>query len=143
MKQRFITSITAIFTLLFIACNTEAQTNIQQTNAIAAKIEVIQFHSEHRCVTCVKIEKLTRATLASYFRNVPFKLVNVDDKQNKKSAEQFQATGTALFLYNPATGKKKELTNFAFLTAGNETKFDTDLKKFIEEFIKNNNGLVN
>ena len=108
---------------------TEASTSI-------AIMEVIQFHSEHRCITCLKIEKLTRATLAKNFNTLPFKLVNVDEKKNEKMAEQFQATGTALFLYNPKTGKKKDLKEFAFMKAWDEKTFDTELKKYIEDFIK-------
>lgn len=125
----------AFIALLF----TTATSTAQQTNAVVAKkstVELIQFHSEHRCVTCVKIEKLTRATLANGFSNIPFTLVNVDDKKNAKKVEQFEAAGTALFLYNPVTGKKKDLTDFAFMKAGDEKKFEAELKKFIEDFIK-------
>lgn len=97
---------------------------------------MIQFHSGHRCVTCIKIEKLTRATLAKSYPAVTFTLVNVDDRKNEKKAQQFEASGTALFLYNPKTGKKKDLTEFAFLKAGNESAFDAELKKIIADFIK-------
>ena len=62
--------------------------------------------------------------------------MNVEDKKNAKKAEQFEATGTALFLYNPKTGKKKDLTDFAFMKAGDEKKFEAELKKYIEDFIK-------
>lgn len=126
MKKLLITGL-ALFSLLFIYSYSHAQT---------APIEVIQFHSEHRCVTCVKIEKLTRATLTKSYPAVAFSLVNVDDKKNAKKAEQFEASGTALFLYNAKTGKKKDLTEFAFLKAGNEAAFEAELKKFIADFIK-------
>jgi hypothetical protein len=39
-------------------------------------------------------------------------------------------------LYNPKTGKKKDLTNFAFMNAGEEKIFEAELKKYIEEFMK-------
>jgi phosphoribosylanthranilate isomerase len=122
--------------LLLTACNSEAQ-NTKQTSTTTsdAKIEVIQFHSEHRCMTCNKIESLTKETLNVY-PNIPFSLVNVDDKKNEKKAEQFEATGTALFLYNPKTGKKKDLTDFAFMNAGNKEKFIEGLKKEIDLFLK-------
>ena len=125
MKRFFISSLTLFFFLL-LQISSNAQT----------KIEVIQFHSEHRCVTCIKIEKLTRATLAKNYPAIAFSLVNVDDKKNAKKAEQFEASGTALFLYDPKTGKKKDLTEFAFLKAGNEIAFDAELKKYIADFIK-------
>jgi hypothetical protein len=129
----------ALFTLLvlvFPAAYLEAQQNKPMGSPNKTSIEVIQFHNEHRCETCLKIEKLTRATLAGSFPAIPFSLVNVDDKLNAKKAAQFEAAGTALYLYNPATGKKKELTDFAFMKAGDEKKFEAELKKYIEDFIK-------
>lgn len=136
MKNLSIT-LFAFMAFTFTACNGKEQQNKQgNSNSQVVSIEVIQFHSEHRCKTCLLIEKLTKATLANNFASIPFKLVNVDDKSNEKMAEQFEATGTALFLYNPKTGKKKDLTDFAFMKAGDEKKFEAELKKYIEEFIK-------
>lgn len=128
-------SLSILMLLLFTACNSEAQNTKQTSTATSdTKIEVIQFHSEHRCMTCNKIEALAKETLKRY-TNIPFSLVNVDDKKNEKKAEQFEATGTALFLYNPKTGKKKDLTDFAFMNAGNKEKFIEGLKKEIDLFL--------
>jgi hypothetical protein len=134
-KHTFLSFVVVII-LLFTACNSEAQNAKQKSNSkTEAKIEVIQFHSEHRCVTCNKIETLTKETLNSY-PALSFSLVNVDDKKNEKKATQFEATGTALFLYNATTRKKKDLTDFAFMNAGNKDKFIEGLKKEIDLFIK-------
>ena len=102
----------------------------------APSLQVLQVHLEHRCVNCLRIEKFTRASLTKYFPGVSFELVNIEEKKNAKKAEEFQASGTALYLYNPKTGKKKDLTASAFLNAGDEAKFEAELKKAIEEFIK-------
>jgi phosphoribosylanthranilate isomerase len=131
--KKIIISIVTLFTVLLFNSGSLAQ---NPATVQTAGFEVIQFHSEHRCVTCVKIEKLTRATLAKTYPAIPFRLINADDKKNAKIAEQFEATGTALFLYNAKTGKKKNLTEFAFMKAGNETAFDAELKKFITDFLK-------
>jgi len=121
--------------LLFTTCNGEAQNTKQTSNSSTkAKIEVIQFHSEHRCMTCMKIEELSKKVLKD-FPNVPFTLVNVDEAKNEKKAEEFEAYGTALFLYNMSTGEKKNLTEFAFMNAGNEEKFIDELKKEIQAFL--------
>jgi hypothetical protein len=135
MKLKLIAIITASV-LLLTACNSGAQNNNAKAPVVSTTIEVIQFHNEHRCYSCLEIEKLTKATLAKFFPSFPFKLLNVEDKKNEKIAEEFEATGTALFLYNPKTGKKKNLTEFAFLKVGNAGKFEAELKKFIEDFIK-------
>ena len=134
-KKSSLTSIFATVLLLFVFCNGNAQTKKATVANAKATIEIIQFHSEHRCMTCNKIEKLTRATLKSY-PTIPFSLVNVDDAKNEIKAAKFEVAGTALFLYNPKTGKKKDLTDFAFMTAGDEAKFAKELKKEIALFIK-------
>ncbi len=108
-----------------------AQTKV--ASVVKSNVEIIQFHSEHRCVTCLKIEELTKETVKSY-TGMRFKLVNIDDTKNAKMTEKFEAAGTALFIYNPMTGKKKDMTDFAFMNSGDKTKFITGLKKEINQF---------
>ena len=117
--------------LYFMASVATAQTNAP--TIAKSDVEIIQFHSEHRCVTCLKIEELTKETVKS-FTGMPFKLVNIDDTKNEKIAEKFEAAGTALFIYNPKTGKKKDMTDFAFMNSGDKTKFMAGLKKEINQF---------
>jgi hypothetical protein len=130
MSKRVLTSVFATLLLLIISSNGNAQT---KKTFVKPKIEIIQFHSEHRCMTCNKIEKLTKETLKSY-PSIPFSLVNVDDKKNEKVATQFEASGTALFLYNPTTKKKQDLTDMAFMNATDKNKFIKELKKKIVAF---------
>ncbi len=128
-------ALSAFVMLMLTACTSEAQNNeasSQQTKS--SKVEVIQFHSEHRCMTCNKIETLTKETLKNY-PQVPFSMINVDDKKNAEKAEAFEAAGTALFLYSSTTGAKKDLTDFAFMNASNSDKFIAGLKKEIEAFV--------
>lgn len=126
----------SIFLLFISVFVLSLHINAQNKQAETPSLQVIQFHLEHRCVSCLKIEKFTKTSLAKYFPGVPFELVNVEEKMNAKKAEEFQASGSALFLYNPKTGKKKDLTASAFMNVGDEKKFGTALKKAIEEFIK-------
>ncbi|TVR40931.1 MAG: hypothetical protein EA392_02690 [Cryomorphaceae bacterium] len=126
----------------FSACNTttsskEPALNDSETNsatlASTEGLELIQFHSEHRCMTCNKIEALTIATAES-LEGITFRLVNVDDAANAEMARQFEAAGTALFVYNPETGEKKELTDFAFMTAHDDEKYIAKLREKIVRF---------
>jgi len=133
MKKLFLL-VVSLF--LLSSCKKEAAlTNTTVEPIVSKNIQVIQFHSENRCMTCNKIEALTLKTLESY-PELTFTLVNVDDPKNGSKSEQFEATGTALFLYNPTTAAKLDLTEFAFMTAGNEEKFVAELKKEIELFLK-------
>lgn len=129
MQTKIFSSLLLAVALVFSAFSAKEQ------DKATSSIEVIQFHSEHRCMTCNKIEALTKETLKSYPK-ITFRLVNIDEAQNEKMAEQFEATGTALFLYNPATKKKKDLTDFAFMQAGDKEKFIAGLKKHINSFSK-------
>lgn len=121
------------------ACGQKEENNEGEEQASSEEkgegVEIIQFHSEHRCMTCNKIEELTRETLENQ-EDLPFRLVNVDDEKNEKIANEFEAAGTALFLHDKATGNKKDLTDFAFMNAGDKDKFIAELEKEIESFKK-------
>ena len=91
MKKIVFSSVFIILAMLFASNNGNAQTKATTT------IQVIQFHSEHRCMTCNKIEELARIALKKY-PSIPFSLVNADDKKNEKQCTQFQAYGSSLFL---------------------------------------------
>lgn len=132
MKYSILT-LSLLTAMMLAALNGYSQ---QKNQAPASNVEVIQFHTEHRCTSCLKIEKLSKETLTKHYPTIPFRLINVEDKKNEKIAEQFEAAGSALFLYDTKTGRKKNLTEFAFMKVGNEAAFETDLKKLIAEFIK-------
>lgn len=105
------------------------------------KLEVIYFHSEHRCKTCIQIEKLTKQTLETAFANelkngsVYFTMYNADDPKNAKIAEKYAAYGSALFLTRHKNGQeiKEDLTNFAFTNAFNDAVFIEKLKGYIKQ----------
>lgn len=131
MKTLKFSPLFSFLMLYFMASVATAQTNAP--TIAKSDVEIIQFHSEHRCVTCLKIEELTKETVKS-FTGMPFKLVNIDDTKNEKMAEKFEAAGTALFIYNTKTGKKKDMTDFAFMNSGDKAKFISGLKKEISAF---------
>jgi len=129
MKKIVFNSVFIILVMLFVSNNVNAQT--KSTTAI----QVIQFHSEHRCVTCNKIEEITKIALKKY-PTIPFSLVNADDKKNEKKCTQFQAYGSSLFLYNTKTKKIKNLTEMAFMNAGDQDKFIKEFNKSMDAFLK-------
>jgi len=130
--------------LFFTSCS--AQTNKQEntSNQNISKIEVIDFHSTHRCMTCNNIEANTIYTLETFFAKemeegkITFATINVDEKANEKIAEKFEAAGTALFLNVIKDGKEKQidLTSFAFMEGNDKESFSKELKSKIENELK-------
>ena len=127
-----------IFKILFVLICLAAVSSYGQSKN---KIEVIDFHSTHRCVTCNAIEKHAKLTLDTYFEKelkegkITFQVINVDKKKNYKLAEKFEAAGTSLFLNVIVDGVEKQinLTQFAFKYGKNEVEFKKRLKSRIEK----------
>ena len=137
MKNYLILFLTFSFFLITACDIKKPQAENVDSLKINSDVEVIQFHSEHRCAACLKIEILRKATLEKYFSGITFRLINVDDIANKEITEQFEAFGTSLYLYNTNTGQKKNLTDFAFMNTHNEDKYETEMKRIIEDFLNN------
>ena len=109
-----------------------------------SKIEVLDFHSTHRCMTCNAIEANTKYTLETYFakelkeNKITFQVINVDEKENEKIAEKFEAAGTSLFLNVIKNGKETQinLTDFAFMNGNDKEAFSQELKTKIDKEFK-------
>ena len=136
-----------IVSIVLVSCSgkTPLKKETVITKKVANKIEVIDFYSTHRCVTCKAIEANTKYTLDTYFsselknKKITFQAINVDKEENYKIAEEYEATGTALFLNVIVNGKEKhiDLTDFAFLKGMEKDTFVTDLKSKLDTELKN------
>lgn len=143
MKQFKILSVLALSIVLF-SCNSNAQNGQKKLSKPKNKIEVIDFHSTHRCVTCTAIEANTKYTLETYFseeiesNKITFQSVNVDEEKNYEIAEKFEASGTSLFLNVVVNGKESilNLTDFAFSKGRDKEAFSVELKLKIEAQLK-------
>lgn len=129
---------------MFVSCDGNAQNNSQKQTASSNMIEVIDFHSTHRCMTCNAIESSAKYTLDTYFSKelesgvITFQIVNVDKDENYKMAEKFEAAGTALFLNVILNGEETQidLTDFAFTYGNEQEDFATRLKEKIDAELK-------
>ena len=143
MKQFKFLSVLA-FSLILTSCNGQDKSKKATKDETITKIEVIDFHSTHRCMTCNAIEANTKYTLDTYFAKevkegkITFQVINVDKKENQKLAESFEASGTALYLNVIRGGIEKhiDLTNFAFLKGNEQEAFAKELKLKIENELK-------
>lgn len=138
-----------IFTVLIISitlssCNNQDKNKEQSLDQSVSKIEVLDFHSTHRCMTCNAIEANTAYTLNTYFakelneNKITFQVINVDETENEKISEKFEASGTALFLNVIKNGKEKkiDLTEFAFMEGNDQEVFSKELKAKIDTELK-------
>lgn len=144
MKSFKFTSLLAITLLVITSCKDNVNSQNISTDKNTSKIEVIDFHSTHRCMTCKAIEANTKFTLDTYFSEdikdgkITFQVINIDEKENEKLAEKFEASGTALFLNVIKDGEEKhiDLTEFAFMEGNDQDIFSKELKDKIENELK-------
>mgnify|MGYP000879863404 CR=1 FL=1 len=94
MKQLLILSIS----LFLISCSGKAQNKAVENQVNKNTIEVFDFHTTNRCVTCKAIEANTKYTLETYFAKelksgkITFKVINIDEKENEKFSEKLKVT---------------------------------------------------
>ena len=130
--------------LILTACNGQNKSTDQIFDQSVSKIEVLDFHSTHRCMTCNAIEANTKYTLNTYFAKelkedkITFQVINVDEKKNEKIAEKFEASGTSLILNVIKNGKETQinLTDFAFMNGNDQETFSKELKAKIDTELK-------
>ncbi|QNK78033.1 hypothetical protein H7F37_02820 [Winogradskyella sp. PAMC22761] len=131
-------------TFLLTACNGQNKSKNEPLDQSISKIEVLDFHSTHRCMTCKAIEANTKYTLDTFFPNelkdnkITFQVINVDEKENESIAEKFEAGGTALILNVIKDGKesKIDLTEFAFMNGTDQDTFSKELKAKLDTELK-------
>ena len=129
---------------MITACQAQVKTETAVEELKGNRIEVIDFHTTHRCKTCLKIEDNTKKLLQANFKDqmdngtIRFFTVDVDKKENYKIAERFEAAGTSLFINVIQNGTEThiDLTDFAFMKAFDEEDFTNELKMKIEEQLK-------
>lgn len=127
--------------LMFLTgCSGNAQS--QKTTAASGpdRIEVLDFHTTHRCRTCLTIEQLAKEVLAGPYAGemekglITFRLINADEEANEAIVKKYLAFGTTLIISTVSKGQETyiDLTDFAFMNAGNEAKFKAGLKEQLE-----------
>ena len=135
------TLLVLVATMLLFSWNISAQNEEGKKIKSGNKVEVIDFHSTHRCMTCNAIEANTKFTLEEYFADelesgkITFQSINIDEKENYAMAEKYEAAGTSLFLNVIDDGKEAQinLTNLAFKKGKNKAAFSKELKRMIEK----------
>lgn len=140
MKQISILSVLTI-SIFLVSFTGNAQGKSIENSVNKNTIEVFDFHTTNRCVTCKSIESNTKYTLDTYFSDevksgkIAFQVVNIDEDDNYELAKKFKASGTSLFLniISDEKEKKIDLTSFAFTYGKNKDMFSKKLKSKLEK----------
>jgi len=140
MKQFSILS-TLVLSLLLFSCTGKAQNKVADNQIKEQIIEIFDFHTTNRCITCKAIEANTKYTLDTYFADelkngkITFQVVNIDKDENYELAKKFKASGTSLFLNVIGDEKEKQidLTAFAFTYGKKKDMFSDKLKTKLEK----------
>ena len=130
--------------LILTSCSGQDKNEATSYDKSISKIEVLDFHSTHRCMTCNAIEANTKYTLNTYFaaelkeNKISLKIINVDEEENEKIAEKFEASGTSLILNVIKNGKETQIniTDFAFMKGNDQEAFSKELKAKIDTELK-------
>lgn len=134
-----------ILCLLLISCGGSTTESKQEVSSNKSdRIEVLDFHLTHRCVTCNAIEANTKYTLETYFSSqmedqvITFDVINIDKDVNSKMVNKFKASGTSLKLNIIKGGKETQvdLTSFAFMYGKDKDRFSEQLKVKLDSYLK-------
>ena len=101
------------------------------------------FHTTARCVSCHKIEQYTREALEKYFFDeiasgkVDFRMVNVDEPQNKHYIQDYQLYTKSVVLSKVSEGKEVRSKNLdkVWNLLNNKDKFYEYIKGETNDFI--------
>jgi hypothetical protein len=136
--------IVLLICIAHFSCRGQQSETVSTQSESISKIEVVDFHSTHRCKTCNNIEANTRFTLNTYFKTemenekITLQVLNVDKDENYPMVEKFQAIGTSLYLnvIKDGTEEQVDLTQFAFKKGNDKEAFCQELKETINSYLK-------
>lgn len=140
--------------LLLNRCCSQPTANQTDENSIISTIaenledyplRVLNFHTSNRCQLCLTIEGMVRETVLVEYKEaiesgaLKLYILNVERTENRKTAEEYFAFGSALFI---SSGKGNsiqttDLTNEAFLYAQtNPDRFLETLRSTINQHLE-------
>jgi hypothetical protein len=131
-----------LFFLLFVALSMNISCSAQpdkKTEIAEVKkgdyVEVFYFHSTRRCVTCIAVEEVSKASVAElYGETVTFTGYNLDEPEAARKAEELEISGQTLLIVSGDI--KIDITNDGFMNArSNPDKLKQIIKGKIDPLI--------
>ena len=123
------------------AGNKAPETKKETVAKTESPVEVIYFHGKQRCMTCMAIEKETKALVEGELAQqvkagkVKFRIVAFSTEEGKKIAAKYKVTFSSLFVVTPKGAE--DITRFAFANArSNPEAFRKEVKSKVMNGIK-------
>lgn len=105
------------------------------------KIEVLYFHYERRCATCIAVEDETKKALNELYApqmkkgDITFRSINLEEKAGEALADKLKVAGQSLVIVK--NGNVTDLTDKAFMYAKSEPeKLKAEIKKQMDLQLK-------
>jgi hypothetical protein len=105
-------------------------------------VEVVYFHMQQRCVTCLCFEERINVVIAENFNDeiengkLVYKIIDITDKENEPIVIKYQAFGSQLFI-NKIIDNKDNIQNIQEIWDWKCTRdkpgFDNKVKALIEQ----------
>lgn len=143
MKKVFLIIAIAIVTLSTGSCgnnktNGGEKNSSELSQATAKTIQILYFHGDRRCPTCIKVGEISLNLFNSkYAKNssITYKEVNTDKEENKAIAEKYQILSSSLII--DVNGVVKNITVDAFkLAKSDPAALEKMMTDIIEEGLK-------
>ncbi len=107
----------AFVAITAISCKANSKKN-ETKNEDNVKVQVLYFHGERRCPTCIAVCDVAKKTIEEKYagnKDVLFKDINIDEKENEEIAAKYEIAGSSLVI--DASGKIENITGMAFQNA--------------------------
>lgn len=138
MKKSLLIIALAIVSISFGNCGNSSAKVEKQASAelaeTAPSIQILYFHGDRRCPTCIKVGEISLALFNAKYANntvVAYKEVNTDKDENKAIAEKYQIMSSSLVI--DVNGVVKNITVDAFRFAKSDP---AALEKIIADIIE-------
>jgi len=136
MKKYLLIVAIAIFSMSIASCSNGSTNggNNKSPEVSAPTIQILYFHGDRRCPTCIKVGEISLTLFNSKFAKnslVEYKEVNTDKDENTAIAEKYQITSSTLLI--DVKGEVKNITVDAFKLANSDP---AALEKMISDIIE-------
>ena len=121
--------------------NTKQTANSTRENGV----EVLYFHGQQRCATCVAIERETKAVVDGQFADavadgaLEMRIIDITQPENEAVADKYEITWSSLVVVKYKDGKEQaeNLTKFAFANARNNPEtFRAELSEKLKQMLE-------